>query len=157
MSQSITNDHDLREAISGLSAAEQRALGGQFVANVAHLSQDQRISRAIDATANPDISEPELDEIYKSVKAFATQTYTACGSDADWAAQAEHFVAAAAAASLSHDDQNAARGAWKAAMQARMARNCEMILNDDGDLANESEKQYQLAEHYLEGLGSQMA
>ncbi|MEW8029904.1 MAG: hypothetical protein AB2792_21080 [Candidatus Thiodiazotropha sp.] len=152
MPQTITNDHDLREAISGLSPAEQRALGGQFVANVGHLSQDPRIDRAIDATANPDISQAELQDTYKTVKAFATQTYTACGSDADWAAQAEHFVAAAAAASLSSDDQNGARGAWKAAMQARMAKNCEMILNDDGGVANESENQYQMAERYLEGL-----
>jgi hypothetical protein len=153
MSKSITNDHDLREAISGLSATEQRTLGGQFVANVAHLSQDPRINRAIEASAKPAISESELDEIHKTMKAFATQTYTACGSDADWAAQAEHFVAAAAAASLSRDEQNSASGAWKAAMQARMAKNCEMILTDDGGLANESEKQYQLAERYLEELG----
>ncbi|MBT3047270.1 MAG: hypothetical protein AB2728_14880 [Candidatus Thiodiazotropha sp.] len=152
MPQHITNDHDLREAISGLSSVQQRVLGGQFVANVSHLSQDPRISRAIDAAANSDISQAELEETYKTVKAFATQTYTACGSDADWAAQAEHFLAAAAAASLSSDDQSGARGAWKAAMQARMAKNCEMILNDDGGLANESEKQYQMAERYLEGL-----
>ncbi|PVV18673.1 MAG: hypothetical protein B6D78_15540 [gamma proteobacterium symbiont of Ctena orbiculata] len=152
MPQNITNDHDLRAAISGLSPAEQRTLGGQFVANVGHLSQDPRINRAIDAASNPDISLAELEETYKTVKAFATQTYTACGSDADWAAQAEHFVAAAAAAALSSDDQTGARGAWKAAMQARMAKNCEMILIDDGAAANESENQYQMAERYLEGL-----
>ncbi|MEW8200686.1 MAG: hypothetical protein AB2672_15240 [Candidatus Thiodiazotropha endolucinida] len=152
MPQTITNDHDLREAISGLSPVEQRALGGQFVANVGHLSQDPRISRAIDAAIDSDISPAELEQIHKTVKAFATQTYTACGSDADWAAQAEHFVAAAAAASLSSDDQSGARGAWKAAMQARMAKNCEMILNDDGGIANESEKQYQMTGRYLEGL-----
>jgi hypothetical protein len=38
-------------------------------------------------------------------------------------------------------------------MQARMAKNCEMILNDDGGVANESEKQYQIAQRFLEGLG----
>ncbi|MGD8911988.1 MAG: hypothetical protein PVI97_14845 [Candidatus Thiodiazotropha sp.] len=153
MPQNIINDQDLREAISGLSPAEQRALAGKFVANVGHLSQDPRISHAIDVTANPNISQAELEEAHKTMKAFATQTYTACGSDADWAAQAEHFVAAAAAASLSSDDQSSARGAWKAAMQARMAKNCEMILNDDGGVANESEKQYQIAQRFLEGLG----
>jgi hypothetical protein len=152
MPQNITNDHDLREAISGLSPDQQRALGGQFVASVSHLSQDPRVNRAIAATTNADISPGELEDIHKAVKAFATQTYTACGSDADWAAQAEHFVAAAAAASLSSDDQTGARGAWKAAMQARMAKSCEMILNDDGSVANESEKQYQAAERFLEGL-----
>jgi hypothetical protein len=152
MPQNISNDHDLRTAISNLSPVQQRALGGQFVANVGHLSQDPRINRAIDVASNPDISLAELEETYKTLKAFATQTYTACGSDADWAAQAEHFVAAAAAAALSRDDQTGARGAWKAAMQARMAKNCEMILNDEGAVANESENQYQMAARYLEEL-----
>lgn len=35
-------------------------------------------------------------------------------------------------------------------MQARMAKNCEMILNDEGTIANESERQYQIAELFLE-------
>ncbi|MEL0586197.1 MAG: hypothetical protein AAES65_15105 [Candidatus Thiodiazotropha sp. (ex. Lucinoma kazani)] len=124
--------------------------GGQFVANVGHLSQDPRILRAIEAAANSELSSMELEDAYKTVKAFATQSYTACGRDADWAAQAEHFLAAAAAAALATDDQNSAKAAWKAAMQARMAKNCEMILNDEGGIANESEKQYQMAERYLE-------
>ncbi|MCU7816648.1 MAG: hypothetical protein KZQ92_05195 [Candidatus Thiodiazotropha sp. (ex Lucinoma borealis)] len=150
MPQNISNDQHLREAISQLAPAQQRELGGQFVANVGHLSQDPRIVRAIEAAANPDLTSMELEDTYKAVKAFATQSYTACGRDADWAAQAEHFLAAAAAAALATDDQNNAKAAWKAAMQARMAKNCEMILNDEGGIANESEKQYQMADRYLE-------
>ncbi|MCU7918659.1 MAG: hypothetical protein KZQ95_09915 [Candidatus Thiodiazotropha sp. (ex Epidulcina cf. delphinae)] len=146
----ITNDQRLREAISQLTPDQQRELGSRFVANVGHLSKDPRIVRAIEAAATPDLSPAELEAAYRAVKTFATQTYTACGSDADWAAQAEHFVAAAAAASLSPDDQNSSKAAWKAAMQARMAKNCEMILNDEGMIANESERQYQMAELFLE-------
>ena len=85
------------------------------------------------------------------MKTFATQTYTACGSDADWAAQAEHFVATAAAACLAPVEQAGVNSsnAWRAAMQARMAKNCEMILNDEGEVANEAERQYRIAEAYL--------
>lgn len=150
---SITNDQGLRAALNSLSATQQRQLGGLFVASVGHLSDDPRISRAVEAAAKADIPNQELEEIYKSVKAFATQSYTACGRDADWAAQAEHFVAAAATASLAPLDPSDDKGsnAWKAAMQARMAKNCEMILKDEGTIANEAEKQYALAEKYLAG------
>ncbi len=153
MPTQITNDQQLREALSGLTLNQQRELGGLFVANVKHLSEDPRIERALQAAATVDLSAPELEEAHKSVKTFATQSYTACGRDADWAAQAEHFVAAAAAACLGPEDQvgTKSNNAWKAAMQARMAKNCEMILNDSGELANEAEKQYRIAENFLNG------
>ena len=150
MPNSIANDQSLRNAISQLTPAQQRELAGQYVANVGHLSSDARVARAIEAAVTPTLSQQEMEEAYKAVKAFATQTYTACGRDADWAAQAEHFVAAAATASLSPEDSGDAKTAWKAAMQARMAKNCEMILNDEGGLANESEKQYRLTEAFLQ-------
>ncbi|MES9939352.1 MAG: hypothetical protein ABW104_13225 [Candidatus Thiodiazotropha sp. 6PLUC2] len=149
MSNQITNDQSLRDAISQLSSKQQRALAGKFVASVEHLSSDPRIARAIEAATNPDLSSQEVETAYKDAKALATQTYTACGRDADWAAQAEHFVAAAATASLTPDEADGTKGAWRAAMQARMAKNCEMILNDGGGLANESENQYRLAEAFL--------
>jgi len=151
MPKQIANDQSLREALSTLSNVQQRKLGGLFVANVGHLSDDPRVGRAVAVAAQAEISSQELEDVYKSVKAFATQTYTACGRDADWAAQAEHFVAAAAAASLAPDEQPGVKGnnAWRAAMQARMAKNCEMILNDEGGLDNEAEKQYRVAEEFL--------
>jgi hypothetical protein len=151
MSAQITNDHLLREALNNLSPLQQRELGGRFVANVAHLSSDPRLVQSLEVAADRDCSPQNLETTYKMVKAFATQTYTACGSDADWAAQAEHFVAAAAAASLTPEEQTGptTNNAWRAAMQARMAKNCEMILKDDGGIDNEAEKQYQIAQDYL--------
>lgn len=147
----ITNDQQLREALNSLSPQQQRELGGLYVASVSHLSNDSRIGRALEAAAKSDIQARELEDAHKSAKAFATQSYTACGQDADWAAQAEHFVAAAAAACLTPEEQPGTKvnNAWKAAMQARMAKNCEMILNDAGELDNEAEKQYKIAEKYL--------
>lgn len=151
MPKQIVNDQSLREVLSTLSNVRQRELGGLFVASVGHLSADPRVSRAVAVAAQAEISPQELEEAYRSVKAFATQTYTACGRDADWAAQAEHFAAAAAAASLTPDEQPEVKGnnAWRAAMQARMAKNCEMILKDEGGLDNEAEKQYRLAAEFL--------
>ena len=152
MPTQITNDQQLREALNNLSPQQQRELGGLYVSNVSHLSDDSRIGRAVDVAAKGEISPQELEETYKSLKAFATQSYTACGRDADWAAQAEHFVAAAAAACLAPPEIGAqSNNAWKAAMQARMAKNCEMILNDAGEVDNEALKQYQIAERYLNG------
>ncbi len=150
MPTQITNDQQLREALNNLSTQQQRELGGRYVSSVSHLSGDARISRAVEVSAKAEIAPQELEETYKSVKAFATQSYTACGADADWAAQAEHFVAAAAAASLAPQETGAqSNNAWKAAMQARMAKNCEMILNDAGEVDNEAQKQYQIAEQFL--------
>jgi hypothetical protein len=149
MPSRITNDQSFRDAINQLKPDQQRELAGRFVASVAHLSSDPRIARAINATSDSSLSAQETEEVYKAVKAFATQTYTACGQDADWGAQAEHFVAAAAAAALSLEDDQQAKSAWKTAMQARMAKNCEMILKDEGGLANEAENQYKLTEAIL--------
>jgi hypothetical protein len=150
MPTQITNDQQLREALNNLSSLQQRELGGLYVSNVSHLSGDSRIGRAIEVAAKGEIPSQELAEAYKSVKAFATQSYTACGRDANWAAQAEHFVAAAAAACLAPQEADEkSNNAWKAAMQARMAKNCEMILNDAGEIDNEAQKQYQIAEQYL--------
>ncbi|MEJ2694476.1 MAG: hypothetical protein P8166_15960 [Candidatus Thiodiazotropha sp.] len=147
----ITNDQQMREALNNLTPQQQRELGGLYVSNVSHLSTDSRIRRALEVASKADSSATELEEVYKSVKAFATQSYTACGSDADWGAQAEHFVAAAAAACLAPQEHSAtiSNNAWKSAMQARMAKNCEMILNDTGEIANEAEQQYQIAEKFL--------
>ena len=147
----IINDQQMREALNNLTPQQQRELGSLYVSNVNHLSADSRIRRALETAAKPDSSAAELEEAYKSVKAFATQSYTACGSDADWAAQAEHFVAAAAAACLAPEERagTTSKNAWKAAMQARMAKNCEMILNDAGEIANEAEQQYRIAEKFL--------
>lgn len=96
----------------------------------------------------PDAEDEEREEAYKAAKSIAVQTYTACGRDADWDAQAEHFVASACSAALTPDaliteKQNLA---WKAAIQARMAKNCMMIGSGEGEVDNEAVIQYEIAE-----------
>jgi hypothetical protein len=147
----INNDEALKRALDALPVASQRILAARFVGNLLHLSKDGRVKRAVEAAATPECSPEEMEEAYRAVKAYSVQTFTACGRDADWASQAEHFVAAAALAALLPEKQLGDKHslAWKAAMQARMAKNCEMILNDQGELDNEAQRQYVLTEAFL--------
>jgi hypothetical protein len=145
----ISNDNDLRAAISGLSPDRQRVLGAQFVKGVIGLNRDERVARAVETALNIESSPAELDDAYRAAKGYATKTYTDCGKDTDWLAQADHFVAAAAAAALVPDSGERQSRAWKAAVPARMAVNCAQMEDEDGELQDEVGRQYRIAEAYL--------
>jgi hypothetical protein len=147
----IQNDHVLREALDGLSGEQQRILGSRFAQSVLRLSKDERVRRAIDTGLREDGSPGEIEDAFRAAKAYATKTYTDCGKDTDWLAQADHFVAAAAAAALTPDALVAEKQnrAWKAAVQARMAVNCELIESDEVPGQSEAERQYGIANAYL--------
>ena len=149
----ITNDQELRAALDTLNLEQQRALGARFANSVASLTENHRLQKSLEAAMEPDASDEDREESYRSAKSIAVKTYTACGRDADWKAQAEHFVAAACAAALTPDSliiekQNLA---WKAAIQARMAQNCMMIESSEGEIVNEAANQYEMTEEYLAG------
>ena len=148
---SISNDQDLRAALDKLSLADQRLLGARFASSVLNLSGNARLAKVAEAAMEPDLSDAEMEENFKAAKSIAVQTYTACGSDADWAAQAEHFVAMAYTAVLTPEAQIVTKTnlAWKAAIQARMAKNCAMIDQDQGDVQNEAVKQYEITVDFL--------
>lgn len=147
----IINDQEFHAALNGLSLKNQRELGARFVSSVSHLSDDSKILQGLQIAGNSNCSITELETAYKNAKAFAIDRYTSCGRDADWSAQAEHFVAAALAACLLPEEQytQQANLAWKAAMQTRMARNCEMIVTDRGEVDNEANRQYTIASKFL--------
>jgi hypothetical protein len=151
----ISNDQDLRHLLGRLPADQQRTIGLRFAQSVAHLSRDERVNRAIDTGLEEDASSVELEDAYRAAKAWATKTYTDCGKDTDWLAQADHFVAAAAAAALTPDAQlmDKTNRAWKAAMQARMAKNCEMVEAEDDDQTDEVQRQYAIAEEFVSAAG----
>lgn len=139
----IDNDQDLRKALDRLGPDQQRLIGCQFARHVMHLSRDERVNRAI-ATGVLETPDPgELEDAFKAARAYAAKTYTDCGKDTDWMAQADHFAAAAAAAALTPDallteKQNRA---WKAAVHARMAINCAMM--EDETASENAEAHYQ--------------
>ena len=151
MSLDITNDQQLRQALNDLPLETQRSLGARFVASVGHLSDNPIIQQGLQVANNPERTAAELEAAYKNAKKLAIDSYTACGRDADWLKQAEHFVAAAIAACLQPQEQRPEQEniAWKAAMQARMARNCEMIEQDKGEVDNEANRQYAIAKEIL--------
>jgi hypothetical protein len=144
----ITNDSELRQFIDNLGFEQQRALGVKFAEGVIDLTQDPRLKKALATALTAAVSAAEIEEAYKTAKAISTATFTACGRDADWMAQAEHFTAAALQAALAPVDQLPGKGtaAWKAAMHARMARNCAMIETGQGSADSESTRQYKIAQ-----------
>ena len=151
----ISNDSEFRRALESLSVPEQRIAGGRFVENVLPLCKEPLIQRAVAVATDESSSDQELEDAYRNSKSIAVKTYTACGSDTDWLAQAGHFVAAAAAACLQPEAASAkgSNNAWKAAMQARMAKNCEMIETGEGQAAGESQEQYAILERQLAERG----
>lgn len=150
----INNDQDLRQLLGRLPPAQQRIIGLRFAESVQRLSREERVRRAIAAGLREDASDAELDDAYRAAKAWATKTYTDCGKDTDWLAQADHFVAAAAAAALTPQAMlmDKTNRAWKAAMQARMAVNCEMV-EAEGETPDEAQRQYAIAEENIEAAG----
>jgi hypothetical protein len=147
----IDNDQALRAALNLLTAEQQRLLGSRFAEHVSHLSKDERINRAIAAGLSEQPSPGERSDAYRAAKAYAIKTYTDCGKDTDWMAQADHFVAAAIAAALTPDDLASEKQnrAWKAAVQARMAVNCAMMEDEQASANDEAIHQYALANAFL--------
>ena len=146
----IDSDAEFKAALAQLAVPQQRAVGRLFVANVLHLTDDPRISRALGG----DVSELSQDEVsagFRSAKTAAIESYTLCGHEGDWLKQAGHFVAAAAAACLTPDDQAAQCRdlAWSTAMNARMAKVCESVAQGKGTDESETKKQYAILESYL--------
>lgn len=147
---SISNDQELRHALSRLSPVQQRSLGGLFVESALDLCDDARIRRALTVAMDSDSSEEEREDAFHSAKAFAIHSYTECGRDTDWSRQAAHFVGTAAACLLA-DEEPAGAGnrAWKAAVQVRNARNCALI-SQEGDIGeDEAARQYRIATDFL--------
>ncbi|MGB5737050.1 MAG: hypothetical protein WBM40_21685 [Thiohalocapsa sp.] len=148
----ISNDQELRALLTSLSDDQQRIIGARFAQSVVHLSKDERVNRAIETGLRSDVGADELEDAYRAAKAWSTKTYTDCGKDTDWLAQADHFVAAATAAALTpaHLLPEKTNRAWKAAMQARMANNCELVEGADGAHTDEVQRQYAIAGEFID-------
>ena len=148
----INNDQEFKQAISELNIAEQRKLAAKFVESVLYLNPDPLIKNALDIAGKeviPSSDEKDLEEAYKSIKTLAVKTYTACGSDADWPAQAAHFIATATKACLIPMERMDNKLAWKCAIQSRLAKNCEMIESDNDIVANEAQNQYMIMNNFI--------
>ncbi|MDD5366755.1 MAG: hypothetical protein PHR30_15565 [Gallionellaceae bacterium] len=144
----IGNDKEFKAALAGLDPARQRQVAARFVGSVLALCGDVRVAGAVNAAKRPDITEVELGAMYLAAKAASVESYTQCGRETDWSAQAGHFVCKAAVncvkPAAEHDNL-----AWDAAMEARMARTCASIAGGEGTETREAEQQYRILDAFL--------
>ncbi|TCJ11852.1 hypothetical protein EZJ19_14445 [Parasulfuritortus cantonensis] len=144
----IGNDKEFKAALAALDPSRQRQVAARFVESVLGLCGDVRVAGAVQAAKRPDITDVELAALYQAAKSASVETYTQCGRETDWAAQAGHFVCKAAVncvkPAVAHDIL-----AWDAAMEARMARTCASIASGGGTETREAETQYGLLESFL--------
>ncbi len=143
----ITNDQEFKARLGELSAVQQRQVAARFLHRVFSLSNDVRVKAALDMAMRPDISDAELSVVSQAANTARVESYTQCGKETDWATQAGHFVAKAAASCVrpTAEGQNLA---WDTAMQVRVARTCGVASGDVTDY-REAEAQYAILEDFL--------
>lgn len=147
----IDSEKDFRTTLSDLSTNQQRGVGKLFVESVISLAGSPKIAKAVGALGSDELSPDDIAESFQMAKSVAIESYTLCGHEADWLKQASHFVANAAAACLTPEDQVSECNeiAWSAAMNARMARNCEAIAHGKESDNEEASRQHKILTTFL--------
>jgi hypothetical protein len=144
----ISNDKEFKAALAAFPATRQRQVAARFVERVYPLSNDVRVKAALDVAGRPDISDAELTVVAQAANTARVESFTQCGRETDWTAQAGHFVAKAAVACVKPAEAGD-NLAWEAAMQARMARTCQTVAEGSGTENREAEEQYRILEAFL--------
>ena len=144
----ISNDKEFKAKLAALPGAQQRQLAARFVQRVFGLSNDVRVKAAIDFALRGDVTSAELTVVSQAANSARVESFTQCGRETDWSAQAGHFVAKAAVACVAPAVEGASL-AWDAAMQTRMARTCETVATGEGTENSEAEEQYRILEAFL--------
>ncbi len=144
----ISNDKDFKSALADLSTAQQRQVAARFVQQVYPLSNDARIKTVLETAGRAGIADTELSLAFQSANSARVESFTRCGKETDWGAQAGHFVAKAAVACVKPAEAGN-NLAWDAAMQARMARTCQTVADGSGTDNREAEEQYRILEAFL--------
>ena len=149
----LNNDKDFKAKLDVLPIADQRHVAALFVMRVFPLSSDARLKNAIEMSQREGVMEAELASACQIANTARVESFTRCGRETDWTAQAGHFVAKAAVACV----RPAGEGgnlAWDAAMSARMARTCETVATGEGTDNNEAGEQYRILEAFLNNQGT---
>lgn len=144
----ITNDTDFKAALAGLPVERQRQVAARFVQQVLPLSDDVRLPAVLESAARAGITEAELGLAAQAANSARVESFTRCGKETDWRAQAGHFVAKAAVACVKPAEAGG-NLAWDAAMQARLARTFQTVADGTGTDNREAEAQYRLLEAFL--------
>ena len=144
----IHNDSEFKAALSGLDPTRQRRAAARFVERVLDLSGDVRVRAAVEAAQRGDLAEAEREVLSQAVNTARVESFTQCGREADWGAQAGHFVAKAAVSCVKAPVAGESI-AWDAAMHARMARTCQSVAKGVGTETREAEAQYAILDELL--------
>ena len=144
----IGNDKEFKAALAGLAVAKQRQVASRFAQRVFDLSNDVRVKAALEVAGRPEISDAELTVVSAAANTARVESFTQCGKETDWAAQAGLFVAKAAVACVGSPAPGG-NLAWDAAMQSRMARTCQTVATGEGTENREAEEQYRILEAFL--------
>lgn len=144
----IHNDAEFKSALHALDPARQRRAAARFVERVLDLSGDVRVRAAVEAAQRGDLAEAEREVLFQAANSARVESFTQCGREADWSAQAGHFVAKAAVACVKPAGVGESI-AWEAAMHARMARTCQSVANGVGTETREAEAQYAILDEIL--------
>ncbi len=145
----ITNDDEFRRAISGIAHADQRALAARFLEHVLPLGNDERLVRIAQVAGNADASADELATALHTARATTVDLHNRCGAECDWTEQAGYFVARAAQAAVTPEDQLAGGPAWQTAMSSRMAATCRSIDVEEDTAGQEQQEQYRILSEFL--------
>ena len=149
----ISNDKEFKAALAALDDVGRRQAAARLVQHVLDLSNDPRVKGALSLVARADASEAEIDIAAAAVSTARVESFTQCGHDTDWKAQAAHFVAVAAQECVKPSVDFAS--AWNAAGQARMARICRNLAEDgEGTGIREAEAQFVALTAFLKESGS---
>ena len=143
-----TNDKEFKAKLVALPIAHQRHVAAGFALRVLPLSDDFRLKSAVELAQRADVSDAELASAYQAANTARVESFTRCGKETDWTAQAGHFVAKSVVACV----RPAAEGenlAWEAAMSARMARTCETVATGVGTENSEAQEQYRILGAFL--------
>jgi len=142
----INNDTEFRQALDELDLAQQRVIAACFTENVLTLTTDERPKRVVNSV----IDGQEIEEAFKLAKAASLEAHARCGTEGDWSDQAGYFVARAAQAAVEPQVRSGGKNpAWKAAMQARMARTCLASEAEEDSHDRETIAQYHILNDYL--------
>ena len=144
----IGNDKEFKAALAGLAVAKQRQVASRFAQRVFDLSNDVRVKAALEVAGRPEISDAELTVVSAAANTARVESFTQCGKETDWSAQAGHFVAKAAVACVKAAEAGS-NLAWDAAMHSRMARTCQTVADGAGTENVEAGEQYRLLEAFL--------
>jgi len=148
----IIDEATFKTTLHTLPRQQQRLLAALFIQEaVSRLTQDSRILHGLRTLQTPGADDELINSAYKSVKSASVDTFTRCGNETDWLAQAIHFIALACAAGLTptHQLKPSDNLAWNAAIYARMANTFETIATQGNSDSNEPQRQYRVLAQFL--------